>query len=669
MLTDPDRPPFRLSGCQCDGNGAASGSQLVSAASSGGTGTPTAAPVAPPPGPQGAPGPAGPMGPRGFPGGSPSFTATAPPCNATGGGVADDTQALQRCIDAAAAVGGTVHLPVGRYLTTTTLTLPGGVRLEGDGTGDNPLQISQKGSVIVHTGGAVPTVLITGHTASIARLALFDAPHTSTAGIAVIAAGRLIESIVLNELLIYGYTSGVGLAMNATGGGGIGYSSAYDLRIRNAKTGIRLHSDGTNFSFVNSNAFYGGAISGGGYDYGIHVVGPGSVNNNVFENLVVEPFTSTYGHLVVEGPASWVEVYGSRFEAAQQDPATPIIRVAPESGENRIEAIVGHSWVDIDAHSNPGVRLATGKAVIPNDPNTNILLNSDFLMAFDLEDSTIGSSTGLSYWLLQGGCTATRTVDPAAVLYSQFAVLSVSVPPGSSCTLRPSEFESPGDFARLATFGAYVSSTVEGSAFATARGHVNLIQSSSANAAGRWSFVGLQVGPHINSALSPLVFVGLSVIIFGMQVRMAGQSLVPTLHLSNSGSGSTTINVTSPLLTFGGGVPTAGVTAGSSCSRLQVVLYNTSHAPNPSFPTYHTVPTHASLVRVSGANAIARLNHIGGSRFPYGSVLILLVESGSSVVFINSIYIALRAPWNPTTDTKIALLAGSSGTWEEMWRS
>lgn len=34
--------------------------------------------------------------------------------------------------------------------------------------------------------------------------------------------------------------------------------------------------------------------------------GPGSVNNNVFMNTVVEMYASTYGHLVVEGESSWV---------------------------------------------------------------------------------------------------------------------------------------------------------------------------------------------------------------------------------------------------------------------------------------------------------------------------------------------------------------------------
>ena len=102
--------------------------------------------------------------------------------SAAGDGVADDTAAIQACIDAAAAVGGTVHLPPGVYITTGTLTVPAGVIVRGEGMGRSPLALNSPitGSVIRYSGTGV-CVAITGHTAGLKDLVLFDSPHTATA--------------------------------------------------------------------------------------------------------------------------------------------------------------------------------------------------------------------------------------------------------------------------------------------------------------------------------------------------------------------------------------------------------------------------------------------------------------------------------------------------------
>lgn len=55
---------------------------------------------------------------------------------AVGNGVADDTAAIQACLDAvqtSSALGGTAYLPAGEYKITSTLDLPANVSLEGDG--------------------------------------------------------------------------------------------------------------------------------------------------------------------------------------------------------------------------------------------------------------------------------------------------------------------------------------------------------------------------------------------------------------------------------------------------------------------------------------------------------------------------------------------------------
>lgn len=217
-----------------------------------------------------------------------SFVVTHPPYNATGDGATDDTAALQACIDDAERVGATVHIPAGMYSTTSTLIIPAGVTLLGDGIGRNPLQITSVSGTIIRYRGTSNAVNITGHTAGIKNLVLFDLLHTAAAGISVYAETTFVESLVISNVLIYWFTDGTALRMEAARGGGIGYCSFYDIRIRHAKVGIELTADAIDYSFVNSNAFTSGAISGGGYDYGIWIHGDGSVNNNVFTSTVVE---------------------------------------------------------------------------------------------------------------------------------------------------------------------------------------------------------------------------------------------------------------------------------------------------------------------------------------------------------------------------------------------
>lgn len=59
-------------------------------------------------------------------------------------------------------------------------------------------------------------------------------------------------------------------------------SRFYDVRVRNADVGMHLWASGVNHAFVNSNTWVHGAVSGGGFSYGILAEGPGANNNNIF---------------------------------------------------------------------------------------------------------------------------------------------------------------------------------------------------------------------------------------------------------------------------------------------------------------------------------------------------------------------------------------------------
>lgn len=102
------------------------------------------------------------------------------------------------------------------------------------------------------------------------------------------------------------------------------------MRVRNADVGMHLWASGVNHAFVNSNTWVHGAVSGGGFSYGILAEGPGANNNNIFigefistrstvdaaaskrvvtrntTGTIIEPPVTSNGHLVVTGEKSQI---------------------------------------------------------------------------------------------------------------------------------------------------------------------------------------------------------------------------------------------------------------------------------------------------------------------------------------------------------------------------
>jgi len=77
---------------------------------------------------------------------------------AVGDGVADDTAAIQAAVNAAkAAGGGTVHIPAGTYVTTSTITIDGsGVQIRGDGMWNTTITRSTNhGNTFLFTGNDI----------------------------------------------------------------------------------------------------------------------------------------------------------------------------------------------------------------------------------------------------------------------------------------------------------------------------------------------------------------------------------------------------------------------------------------------------------------------------------------------------------------------------------
>ena len=222
---------------------------------------------------------------------------------AAGDGVKDDSAALQRAVDAAKPGGNTVVLHRGVFFTSTTLSIPEGVEIKGQGQGSSPTAIAfgADGTVIAYCGSE-HAVKMVGHSSSLRNIAIYDWKESgyprpreehcecasAAGGVLVEADNARVESTSLTNVLLYGFGKGAALTLSSLNRGGIAHSIFKDVRIRHAQIGVLLKADAS--SFVNSNAFSGCSISGKiSQDTGIRSECPGECENNTFHGVVIDP--------------------------------------------------------------------------------------------------------------------------------------------------------------------------------------------------------------------------------------------------------------------------------------------------------------------------------------------------------------------------------------------
>ncbi|MEI7508380.1 MAG: hypothetical protein WCJ62_02840 [Flavobacterium sp.] len=235
----------------------------------------------------------------------------------------DNSAAFQKAIDSAAITGATIFVKPGYIKFNETLVVKAGVTIMGSGRGSTSNQTPNNGTIFWYTGTAA-AMQVTGSNVVLNNFTIYDKTSKATDGLVIKASSNLVESFSLTNVLIFGFVNGTALHFLAENHGGIAYSSFYDVRIRHAKIGISITPDGT--SFINSNSFYHGVISGGAFDVCLKVEGG---NHNIFYGTIIEPYASTYGHVWIEKG----QIIGEhiRIESVRQPKETPVVKLEKNS--------------------------------------------------------------------------------------------------------------------------------------------------------------------------------------------------------------------------------------------------------------------------------------------------------------------------------------------------
>lgn len=549
---------------------------------------------------------------------------------ATGDGATNDIVAIQAAIDSAAQTGSEVLFSAKTYAIDSTLNLYGGVNLIGEGKGATSTSTPFNGTVIKNTGTKL-TIKITGHNAGLQNLTIYDTDNAGAAGgVKIIANNSDVESIILRSVLIFGFTDSFALKLKAKNGGGISYCSFYDLRIRHAKIGIHIDEDES--SYVNSNSFYHGAISGGGFNYCFLAEGG---NNNVINAMIMEPYTSNKGHFVVKKG----EVIGNdiRIEGAQQPSNIPLVEFKYGT-KNSILNGTYSGGLTIDDGDNT-ILFKSGKSLGYSNPNANLFINSSLK---GTDNNTI------PYWEL--GNSSIVVEETTEEIYTNQKVIKLTVPPGVNSYLRPSPTFLPKVLSNAkyetVNFGAYIK-TDKSNVITT------ICKALSGTATGlyhpgnnKWQLTGMT--STITAAIP----------------------YDPKFYIDNSSSSdSTRIYITVPTLNFGISPPkieAAPIT--SAGGILNGTLSNSITAVDSPTSTFLTLPNSGNIFEVNGTNTIARINHLANDRMPRGTVVTLLFNNaGTSLV--NGAYIKLLSGYTSSLNSSITLISNGDGTWREVNRN
>lgn len=550
---------------------------------------------------------------------------------AKGDNTTDDTQAFIDAFNAASASGRKVMVPIGNYRITSSLSVPDGVTLIGEGVGTTPVGTPFNGSAIRFEGSGA-ALIFSGHTSGMRDMLVYDVNQGSmnADGIHLLADGELIESLRFFNVLIFYFTGGTALKLESINAGGIAYCSFYNVRVRNAKTGIHITQDGN--SFTNSNTWHHGAISGGGFDYCLRVSGG---NNNLFYGTIMEPFQSTFGHLVVE--AGEIQCHEIRIEGNSQVATTPLVKFNSGTKNSHLSGTYA-GGLTIDEGNNY-IAFRSGKATRYFDGRSNIYENANF---FGFENGA------LPFWDITGAGVTAEIQD--AELSPQHKVLKLTVPAGITANLEQTVSSIPtlGDLERYqqVNFGMYVKCNQPDIIYTRMNAPTGVTVSQTYNGDNQWHFVGMNAAVNTTTTLDA------------------------RLEIANTTGSNVIVYISMPTMNFGNQVP--DIAPKPINSNGGIMTGPLSHGVVSFTPatTFIVLPKEGNLFQISGTQNIIRINHSGTDRFPRGTIIRLLFND-SGLAVSHNVYIQLKNNSNYTSveNGSLSLMSNGDGTWREVDRN
>ena len=259
----------------------------------------------------------------------------------------------------------------------------------------------------------------------------------------------------MRDVLIYQFMNGTSITLEAENAGGIAYSSFQNVRIRHAKVGIHLNAKDEG-SFVNSNSFHDGAISGGITDVAVLVNGPGACNDNKFQGMVIEPPETSITHVHVSGAKSNIRMNDVRLEGSEMPSNRPLVIIEDDSYGNVMNGMLGHTYVQADLNRNPEITFMSNKMVGVKPPSYNLFWNAAFNGLNEITMDLPGWTSNI------GKLEATYDLTQTPLFHNHKILQLTYVGSGSPGELRPTTIPN-SPIHSFVSFGVYAQSSVAGS--------------------------------------------------------------------------------------------------------------------------------------------------------------------------------------------------------------
>ncbi len=564
---------------------------------------------------------------------------------AKGDGTTDDTNAFNDAIASAAAQGGTVHIPVGNYKITSTISVPGGVQLRGQSLGNSLAVANTSGSRISFHGTNMYALEFSGEFGGCHNLTIMDATGMAAGGLNLSSTNtRFVVGASFHDLFILNFINGTSIKLESLNTTGIAWSSFENIYIRDAKKGIHLEiaDDG---SFINLVTFRSISIAGTGFESGLLVEGPLSTTD--WYSVSMNADCPSVGHIILDTDGS-VNMYGLDVRSADASCAAETVLIHLEdntrgsylhgaAGKGRIVDL-GSNYIDVGSTENISVRPS----------GNNLFQNAGFK---GLSNNT------LPFWefATSSGFTSPANIEMETAHWKDnHNVLKVSVAKGTKARLQPVGYYFTDVFQnKECLFGAMVQSSTDGARVtATFNPCGSGVTSSTAHPNDtNWHFVGKLA--EIGTA-DPC-------------------QLDPQFILDNTGGATDAeFYITTPSFVFNRGekpaleagpITSAG---GIMTGTLSTAMMNVAAPDNNQLQ----LTADANVYQISGTNTINSIN-LNTDIFPQGTLITLLFESAGLRVThdVNSLKLLGATDYAAEEFSTLKLVSLGNGIWQEVDRN